>query len=175
MVLGNPVHSFCWHVKVRLTLLQMRATVRNLARAFPTAIISGRGREKVEAFVQLKELFYAGSHGMDIAGPQVRWCMGTGQALHTHTGQLLRTRGSGVRLLPWSTKKQRGGDGALDFQGSVACGCKVLCRVLSAPGLVAQASSGGGGCNSDSFQNAFQPAAHFRPLIDQVYEQLKQR
>lgn len=52
--------------------LQMREVVRAVARAFPTAIISGRGREKVEAFVQLKELFYAGSHGMDIAGPKVR-------------------------------------------------------------------------------------------------------
>jgi len=37
---------------------------------FPTAIISGRGREKVESFVQLPELYYAGSHGMDIVGPR---------------------------------------------------------------------------------------------------------
>jgi trehalose 6-phosphate phosphatase len=49
----------------------MRDTVRQVAQLFPTAIISGRGREKVEAFVQLPELFYAGSHGMDIAGPKV--------------------------------------------------------------------------------------------------------
>ena len=53
--------------------MQMRGVVRVLARQFPTAIISGRGREKVENFVQLKELYYAGSHGMDIAGPKV-WC-----------------------------------------------------------------------------------------------------
>ena len=45
--------------------------MRGLARQFPTAIIRGRGREKVENFVQLKELYYAGSHGMDIAGPKV--------------------------------------------------------------------------------------------------------
>jgi len=51
---------------------QMRAAVRATARLFPTAIISGRGREKVESFVQLKELYYAGSHGMDIVGPRVR-------------------------------------------------------------------------------------------------------
>jgi len=51
--------------------LQMRAVVKAVARLFPTAIISGRGREKVEAFVKLKELFYAGSHGMDIVGPKV--------------------------------------------------------------------------------------------------------
>ena len=51
---------------------QMRGIVRGLAQQFPTAIISGRGREKVENFVQLKELYYAGSHGMAIAGPLVR-------------------------------------------------------------------------------------------------------
>lgn len=50
----------------------MREIVRVMAQLFPTAIVSGRGREKVEAFVQLRELFYAGSHGMDIVGPQVR-------------------------------------------------------------------------------------------------------
>ncbi|KAF8065492.1 TPP1 [Scenedesmus sp. PABB004] len=49
---------------------QMRDTVRQVAHLFPTAIISGRGRDKVEGFVQLPELFYAGSHGMDIAGPR---------------------------------------------------------------------------------------------------------
>mmetsp|Transcript_29655 Transcript_29655/g.65637 ORF Transcript_29655/g.65637 Transcript_29655/m.65637 type:complete len:452 (-) Transcript_29655:763-2118(-) len=48
---------------------QMRDVVRKIAQHFPTAIISGRGREKVEGFVQLRELYYAGSHGMDIAGP----------------------------------------------------------------------------------------------------------
>lgn len=48
---------------------EMRAAVRNVARVFPTAIISGRGREKVQDFVRLDELYYAGSHGMDIMGP----------------------------------------------------------------------------------------------------------
>ena len=50
----------------------MREIVRQLAQLFPTAIISGRGREKLEKFVQLKEMFYAGSHGLDIVGPRVR-------------------------------------------------------------------------------------------------------
>ena len=49
----------------------MRQTVRAVARLFPTAIISGRGRDKVYSFVQLQELFYAGSHGLDIVGPVV--------------------------------------------------------------------------------------------------------
>ncbi|KAH7851646.1 hypothetical protein Vadar_014679 [Vaccinium darrowii] len=47
----------------------MRATVRKLARHFPTAIVSGRCRDKLYSFVQLAELYYAGSHGMDIKGP----------------------------------------------------------------------------------------------------------
>uniref|UniRef100_A0A452YU08 Trehalose 6-phosphate phosphatase n=1 Tax=Aegilops tauschii subsp. strangulata TaxID=200361 RepID=A0A452YU08_AEGTS len=48
---------------------QMRAAVRHVASLFPTAIISGRSRDKVFDFVKLTELYYAGSHGMDIMGP----------------------------------------------------------------------------------------------------------
>jgi len=48
---------------------EMRAVVKDLATCFPTAIISGRARPKVYEFVQLSELYYAGSHGMDIVGP----------------------------------------------------------------------------------------------------------
>ncbi|KAG7982480.1 hypothetical protein I3843_04G054800 [Carya illinoinensis] len=47
----------------------MRANVKNAAKYFPTAIISGRSRDKVYEFVRLTELYYAGSHGMDIMGP----------------------------------------------------------------------------------------------------------
>jgi len=47
-----------------------RAVLKELATVVPTAIISGRCLEKVESFVQLNELFYAGSHGLDIKGPQ---------------------------------------------------------------------------------------------------------
>lgn len=72
-----PAQGFAF----RLLLLprpQMRDVVRSVAKLFPTAIISGRGREKVENFVKLSELYYAGSHGMDIAGPSVS---GLGQGL----------------------------------------------------------------------------------------------
>ncbi|CAL5071675.1 unnamed protein product [Urochloa decumbens] len=48
---------------------EMRDAVRRVAEHFPTAIVSGRGRDKVFNFVKLKELYYAGSHGMDIQGP----------------------------------------------------------------------------------------------------------
>ncbi|KAI4323840.1 hypothetical protein L6164_023415 [Bauhinia variegata] len=47
----------------------MRAAVKKAAEYFPTAIISGRSRDKVYKFVGLTELYYAGSHGMDIIGP----------------------------------------------------------------------------------------------------------
>lgn len=49
---------------------KMRRTVRKLAKCFPTAIVSGRCRDKVYKFVKLAELYYAGSHGMDIKGPE---------------------------------------------------------------------------------------------------------
>ena len=78
----------------------MRCAVREVAKHFPTAIISGRSRDKVNhtrvlihdeikyeidfffyllksvcyddqvyGFVKLDEIYYAGSHGMDIMGP----------------------------------------------------------------------------------------------------------
>ncbi|KAF1876215.1 hypothetical protein Lal_00006846 [Lupinus albus] len=47
----------------------MRQTVRKLARCFPSAIVTGRCIDKVYNFVRLAELYYAGSHGMDIKGP----------------------------------------------------------------------------------------------------------
>ncbi|MED6185385.1 hypothetical protein PIB30_056608 [Stylosanthes scabra] len=48
---------------------KMRATLKDIARHFPTAIVTGRCRDKVYSFVKLAELYYAGSHGMDIKGP----------------------------------------------------------------------------------------------------------
>ncbi|KAH9646532.1 putative trehalose-phosphate phosphatase D [Citrus sinensis] len=48
---------------------EMRAAVREVAKYFPTAIVSGRSREKVKEFVELSNVYYAGSHGMDIQAP----------------------------------------------------------------------------------------------------------
>ncbi|KAF3684396.1 putative trehalose-phosphate phosphatase F [Capsicum annuum] len=48
---------------------EMRSAVSNVAKYFPTAIISGRSRDKVYELVGLPELYYAGSHGMDIMLP----------------------------------------------------------------------------------------------------------
>ncbi|XP_027938843.1 probable trehalose-phosphate phosphatase C isoform X2 [Vigna unguiculata] len=51
---------------------KMRATLKDIARHFPTAIVSGRCIDKVYSFVRLAEVYYAGSHGMDIKGPTNR-------------------------------------------------------------------------------------------------------
>ncbi|XP_031263058.1 trehalose-phosphate phosphatase B-like isoform X1 [Pistacia vera] len=48
---------------------KMRSAVNEVANFFPTAIVSGRCLEKVNGFVQLKNVAYAGSHGMDISTP----------------------------------------------------------------------------------------------------------
>jgi trehalose 6-phosphate phosphatase len=129
ILLLSPAHTtFSWrpdessrsaHPRPRLTFPplrctgpQMRAAVRDVAKHFPTAIVSGRCRDKVHclrhssqrrkhltssrvrlgacighwlicwlsssfwraraqvrSFVDLSELYYAGSHGMDIEGP----------------------------------------------------------------------------------------------------------
>ncbi|XP_020236993.1 probable trehalose-phosphate phosphatase 3 [Cajanus cajan] len=47
----------------------MRAAVREVAYCFPTAIVSGRCKDKVYEFVKLRNVYYAGSHGMDISTP----------------------------------------------------------------------------------------------------------
>ncbi len=50
----------------------MRAAVSRVSACFPTSIISGRSLEKVKGFVQLDNLFYAGSHGLDIESAKPR-------------------------------------------------------------------------------------------------------
>ncbi|KAM0902116.1 hypothetical protein ACQ4PT_019501 [Festuca glaucescens] len=60
-IVGNPDAAYMSDA--------MRAAVRDVAKHFPTAIVSGRCRDKVYNFVGLSELYYAGSHGMDIKGP----------------------------------------------------------------------------------------------------------
>ncbi|KAI3693444.1 hypothetical protein L6452_33279 [Arctium lappa] len=48
---------------------KMRRVISEVSRCFPTAIISGRSRDKVYEFVKLDDIYYAGSHGLDIAAP----------------------------------------------------------------------------------------------------------
>ena len=47
----------------------MRRVLERLAERFPVAVVSGRGRPDVEERVGLEGIYYAGSHGFDIAGP----------------------------------------------------------------------------------------------------------
>lgn len=62
---------------------EMRSAVRNVAKYFPTAIISGRSRDKVYDLVGLPELYYAGSHGMDIMGPEHKALYGHSNAINS--------------------------------------------------------------------------------------------
>ncbi|KAM0884672.1 hypothetical protein ACQ4PT_030830 [Festuca glaucescens] len=45
---------------------EMRDAVGEAASLFPTSVVTGRSRDKVKDFIQLENLHYAGSHGMDI-------------------------------------------------------------------------------------------------------------
>ncbi len=47
----------------------MRAAVERVARRLPVAVISGRDLADVRRLVGLEGVYYAGSHGFDIAGP----------------------------------------------------------------------------------------------------------
>jgi hypothetical protein len=51
---------------------ECRAELRALADLVPTAIVSGRRIERVVSFIKLQQLFYAGSHGLDIQVPSRR-------------------------------------------------------------------------------------------------------
>ncbi|KAH0448392.1 hypothetical protein IEQ34_022192 [Dendrobium chrysotoxum] len=71
----------------------MRSAVKKAAKYFPTAIISGRSRDKVHEFVGLKELYYAGSHGMDIVGP-----VGDSESVINHSGCIRSTNEQGKEV-----------------------------------------------------------------------------
>lgn len=48
---------------------EMRGLVKELAKIYPVAVISGRGMDDVKERVNLPDLYYAGSHGYEISGP----------------------------------------------------------------------------------------------------------
>ncbi len=48
----------------------MRATVAALGRHCTVVIVSGRGLERLQELVDLDSVWYAGSHGFEVAGPQ---------------------------------------------------------------------------------------------------------
>jgi len=47
----------------------MRQTLKKVAEKWVVAVISGRDLKTIQDFVQLDNLYFAGSHGFDIAGP----------------------------------------------------------------------------------------------------------
>lgn len=49
---------------------EMKDVLVRLAEIIPVAVISGRDRADVEQKVALDQLIYAGSHGLDMAGPE---------------------------------------------------------------------------------------------------------
>ncbi len=50
---------------------EMKKAVADLARKYTVAIVSGRRRQDVENIIGIKDIFYAGNHGLDIKGPGV--------------------------------------------------------------------------------------------------------
>jgi trehalose 6-phosphate phosphatase len=50
----------------------MRQILRDAARAMPVAVVSGRDLADVRKLVGIREIVYAGSHGFDIEGPDLR-------------------------------------------------------------------------------------------------------
>lgn len=58
----------------------VRAGVARLAGLCPVAVVSGRDLEDVARLVALPDLVYAGSHGFDIRGPDLRVQIGAEQA-----------------------------------------------------------------------------------------------
>ncbi|KAM3736603.1 hypothetical protein ACB098_10G176400 [Castanea mollissima] len=69
---------------------EMHSAVREISEHFPTAIISGRSRNKVFQFVRLNNIYYARSHGMDISNPSVSLNYGN----HEHQTRTIDEKGN---------------------------------------------------------------------------------
>ncbi len=78
----------------------MRTVLQELARTWTVAIVSGRDLEDVRQRVHLEQLYYAGSHGFEIAGPNgFQAIYGPAQAFLTDLDQAegaLRNRLDGI-------------------------------------------------------------------------------
>lgn len=68
----TPIVDDPWHAHMHESA---RAAVQRIASVCCTAIISGRSREKVQEFVNVPGLYYAGSHGLDIGAPGGKGCL----------------------------------------------------------------------------------------------------
>ena len=81
----------------------VRKLLRKLSERHPTAIVSGRSVEKLIQWVNVKGLYFAGSHGFEITGPD-------GSSLnYTIAGQLLPQIRDAMRLLHERVTSQAAG------------------------------------------------------------------
>jgi trehalose 6-phosphate phosphatase len=79
-------------------LREMREDPGDAARAMPVAIISGRDLPDVRRLVGLPQMIYAGSHGFDIEGPDLRLELPEGVDALGRSGAGRRgTRGASLR------------------------------------------------------------------------------
>ena len=92
------------HPEDAIISAEMRQTVMDLAEYSTIAIVSGRDRKNVEKLAGIEGIYYAGSHGFDIAGPsgkQIEFQQGNDflpaldraeQALHERLDQIEGTQ-----------------------------------------------------------------------------------
>lgn len=146
-----------------MPVVSLHAQVRRVAQLFPTAIISGRGREKVQQFVQLAELYYAG-----------RWV----QLPRMQAGRSMppRQRSVAERLrcpLDCLGHTQRCTRSVL-LRENLLCQAARARSVLSPARLLLRSHGmdivGPDVEGTPHTDLAFQPAAQYEPLMDAVYE-----
>ncbi|GFP81084.1 trehalose-phosphate phosphatase a [Phtheirospermum japonicum] len=125
----------------------MRSAVREVARHFPTAIISGRSRDKVYEFVKLDEVYYAGSHGMDIMGPPMNV-----QSYGKYQTNTQDQKGNEITIF----------QPAKDYLPSIEKMLKELKRrTCNVPGAFVE-------------DNRFCISVHYRHVLDEDYESLEE-
>ncbi|KAL4604552.1 hypothetical protein ACB092_10G201000 [Castanea dentata] len=81
-IVNNPNQAFM--------STEMHSAVREIGEHFPTAIISGRSRNKVFQFVRLNNIYYARSHGMVISNPSLSLNYGN----HEHQTRTIDEKGN---------------------------------------------------------------------------------
>ncbi|KAF0911861.1 hypothetical protein E2562_012342 [Oryza meyeriana var. granulata] len=133
---------------------EMRDAVRGVAARFPTAIVSGRCLDKVFSFVRLEELYYAGSHGMDIQGPT---------AASTHHGPTTTPKVGEKQNPTWNGRVN------VSFHAAHV-------SLSGQPGRRCMSLTGGCCCNGDvqgeEESVLCQPAREFLPMIGEAYAAL---
>lgn len=156
----------------------MRSVVRRIARRCPCAIISGRGRGKVFDFVRLEELYYAGSHGMDIKGPNRRPPAGEAQEGAAEGDATKGSSGGGAaggtEHSPGDSG-QRPPAGADGGEGAAGGGCSASQEAANGGSQPARQAGTGAGCEAGRGCVELQPAAEYVEMLDLLYAELVRR